>query len=176
MDYELGSVCLLNLCQVKSDLFKCLSLSTVKVFHLQVYSWHLYNTNYIPLTHHIQHCLIFHKLRVIGGADGPAPTQPLSRVNEIYTHSGANSQQRPAVDTVKIYHTLIPIRDMIDHRSTVIYFNGENNNIWPSILRSHSHTHTCAENTKIPHYVHYMGSQQNFPDKWKIRNIGIWTK
>ena len=33
--------------------------------------------------HHIQHWLIFHKLRVIDGADGPAPTQPLSRVNEI---------------------------------------------------------------------------------------------
>ena len=40
-------------------------------------------TNYIPIIHHIQHWLIFHKLRVIGGVDDPAPTQPLSRVNEI---------------------------------------------------------------------------------------------
>ena len=56
MDYELGSVCLLNLCKDKSGLCKCLSLSTVNMFCLQVYSWHLYNINYIHITHHIQHC------------------------------------------------------------------------------------------------------------------------
>ena len=89
-----------------------ISLSTDKVFPLQVYSWHLYNTNYKPIIPYIQHWLIFHKLRVIGDVDGPTPTQPLSRVNEKWTHSGGNSQQSPAVDTVKNYHTLILIGDM----------------------------------------------------------------
>ena len=31
--------------------------------------------NYIPIIHHIQHWLIFHKLRVIGGVDDPAPSK-----------------------------------------------------------------------------------------------------
>ena len=50
---------------------------------------------------------------------------------------------------------------MIDHRSTPISFNGGNKNIRAS--RDHLHIHTRAENTKNPHSVHYMGSQQNFP-------------
>ena len=58
-------------------------LQLIKVFSLQVYRWHLQNTNYIPTIHHIQHWLISHKLRGIGDVNGPAPTQPLSRVNEI---------------------------------------------------------------------------------------------
>ena len=48
-----------------------------------MYDWHQYNVNHTPIILHIQHWLIFHKLRVIDGADGPAPTQPLSRVDEI---------------------------------------------------------------------------------------------
>ena len=72
-----------NLCKIKSDFCNCLLLPTAKGFRLQVYSWHLYNTSYMPIIHYIQHWLIVHKLRVISGIDGPAPTQPLSRANEI---------------------------------------------------------------------------------------------
>ena len=130
----------------------------------------MYNTNYIPITQHIQHCLIFHKLRVIGGADSLAPTQPLSRVNEIYVEflTGPGSgrcENLPHTHT----HARYDRAQMYSY-----FFKGETNNIQAS--RNHYlHTHTCAANTKLPHSVHSMGSQQSSPSDRSKTKTENWT-
>ena len=98
MDYELGSVCLLNLCQVTSDLCKCLSLSIVKSF---IYRY------------------------IVDTCTKPSIYLSLTTLSTLLYFINSGS-----LVALIVWHQR--------HRNTVISFNGENQNIRASILRSHS--------------------------------------
>ena len=85
-----------------------------------------------------------------------------------YRHTQVEILNRAWQWTLKIYRTIFPIRDMIDHRSAVISFNGENNNI-----RARSNTHTLIPVQKIKFPILYIvwGLSRISSQNYEIKKI-----